>query len=76
MAGVLNLHFLFSGRSDHSLELNLLHVLLRLLDALADQVDENRVGLKNVALDLHEADVIVDHVRVECHVKLQVVVRR
>lgn len=71
--GVLDLDNLLLDSSDDSLELKILDIFRRLLDALSDQVNENGVAFFNGALHLHESDIVVYHIRMESDIQLQVI---
>lgn len=73
---VLDRNHLCLWFSDNGFELQFLDIFLRLLNALADQVNEDRFALLNSAFHLHEPDIIIDHIGMERDIQIQVIVRR
>lgn len=75
-----NLHgdLLGERRAHYCRELDVLHLLFRLRHALSVQVHVQRVGCAAVDFQLHfvEADVVIQHVRVERYREVQVFVWR
>ena len=70
---VLDCHLLGHFSPHHAVELQLLDGLLRLRDALADQVNVKRISALDGALDL-EPDVVVRHVGMEGNSEVEILV--
>jgi hypothetical protein len=73
---ILDGHLLRSFLPHHSLKDEFLDVFCGLLDALADQVDEDGVTFLDRALHFHEANIIINHIWVESDIEVQLIVGR